>query len=129
MTKTVVYKRYSDAFKRQVAAEYESGESAASLCRKYGIGKIDSVTRWVRQFGSAGLRHQVLHIQTPEEADRLHQLERERDVLRQALADLTVKNLLLEGQVQVYQETYGADALKKNAPLSSSTRTPEARAA
>lgn len=129
MSKSIVYKRYSEAFKRQVVAEYEAGASAASLCRKYGIGKIESVTGWVAQYGREGLRHAMLHIQTPDEAHRLQQLEQEREVLRQALAELTVRNLVLEGQLQVYQETFGPEVLKKNAPWSLSTPTPKEQGA
>ncbi len=129
MTEKKVYKRYSESFKRQVVAEYEEGAKTSDLCRKYGIGSVNSVTRWVKQYGRAGLRHEVVHIQTPDEADQLRQLEQERDVLRQAVADLTVKNLLLEGQLQVYHETYGEAALKKNAPGSLSTPTSPAREA
>jgi len=114
MTRTKVFKRYSEGFKRQVVAEYEEGASAAALCRKYSIGSVSSVTTWVEQYACEGLRHKVVHIQTPEEADQLRQLEHERDLLQQAVADLTIEKLLLEGQLRVYQETYGEDALKKN---------------
>ena len=129
MTGTKVCKRYSEGFKRQVVAEYEDGASAATLCRRYGIGCVSTVTTWVKQYAREGLRHEVVHIQTPAEADQLRQLERERDLLRHAVADLTVKNLLLEGQMRVYQETYGEVALKKNGPTSSPTPTPPVREA
>ena len=129
MTVRKVYKRYSESFKRQVVAEYEDGATTSDLCRKYGIGSVNSVTTWVKKYSREGLRHEVVHIQTPDEADQLRCLEQERDVLRQAVADLTVKNLLLEGRLQIYQETYGEAALKKNAPASSSTPTPPAREA
>jgi transposase-like protein len=120
-------KRYSEAFKRQVVAEYEDGASASALCRKYGIGSVTSVTTWVKQYAHEGLRHDLVHIQTPDEADQLRRLEDERDLLRQAIADLTVRNLLLEGQLRVYQEAYGDAPLKKNAPGSSRTPTPPGR--
>jgi transposase-like protein len=123
MTRTKACKRYSEGFKRQVVAEYEDGASATALCRKYGIGSISTVTAWVKQYAREGLRHEVVHIQTPDEARQLQQLERERDLLQHALADLTVRNLLLEGQLRVYQETYGEAVLKKNVPASSSTPT------
>lgn len=127
MTKTKVYKRYSEGFKRQVVAEYEDGASASALCRKYGIGSVSSVTTWVKQYGHTGLRHEIVHIQTPSEADQLRQLEQERDLLQQALAELTVQKLLLEGRLRVYQEAYGEVPLKKNGPASSSTPTPPVR--
>lgn len=114
-----IYKRYSEAFKRQLVAEYEAGASASELCRKYGIGSINSVLAWVKQYAQEGLRHETVHIQTPAEAQQVQQLRHELTLLRQAVADLTVKNLLLEGTVQVYRETYGDSVLKKNAPGSS----------
>lgn len=128
MTTTTVSKRYSEGFKRHVVAEYEEGKSAAALCRKYGIGNVTSVTNWVKQYASEGLRHEIVHIQTPAEADQLKQLERERDLLRQAVADLMVEKLLLEGQLRVYAETYGEAVLKKNVPASSNTPIPPGRA-
>jgi transposase-like protein len=88
MAKTKVYKRYSEAFKRQIVAEYEAGASASALCRKYGIGSVSSVTTWVKQCGDTGLRHEIVHIQTPSGADQLRKLEQERDLLQQALAKL-----------------------------------------
>lgn len=119
MTVTETYKRYSEAFKRQVVAEYEQGASASALCRKYGVGGITTVLTWVKKYGREGLRHQTLHIQTPEEADQLGQLRKEKDLLCKVIADLTVQKLLLEGTLQVYRETYGEEGLKKNAPRSS----------
>lgn len=127
MGQGTVYKRYSEAFKRQIVAEYEDGASAGALCRKYGIGKVSSVTAWVKQYGREGLRHEVVHIQTPEEADQLRQLEHERNLLQQVVADLTIENRLLAGQLQVYEETYGRNVLKKNGRASSRTPTPPAR--
>jgi hypothetical protein len=62
------------------------------------------------------LRHEIIHIQTPSEAEQLRKLEQERDLLQQALAELTVQKLLLEGQLRVYQETYGEAPLKKKVP-------------
>lgn len=123
MTGTIVRKQYSEAFKRQVVVEYEDGTSATALCRKYGIGNVSSVTDWVKKYGREGLRYEVVHIQTAAEADQVHALEQERDLLRHAVAELTVQKLLLEGELRVYQETYGAVALKKNGRASSRTPT------
>lgn len=126
MTEKAIYKRYSEAFKRQVVAEYEAGASASALCRKYGIGTVHTVQGWVKQYAREGLRHETVHIQTPAEALQVQQLAQELALLRQAIADLTVKNLLLEGTVQVYRETYGDSVLKKNGrPCSAPPMRPE----
>lgn len=113
MTAKEIYKRYSEPFKRQVVAEYEKGASISELCRKYDIGGAVTVQKWIKKYAREGLRHEIMHIQTPTEAQRVQQLTQEIQVLRQALADLTIKNLLLEGTLQVYQNTYGDSVLKK----------------
>ena len=59
MEKTVI-KRYSEAFKRQVVSEYEAGQSATWLRRKYGITGRDTIERWVKKYAHAGLRQGVL---------------------------------------------------------------------
>lgn len=129
MSETKVCKRYSEGFKRQVVAEYEAGTSTTALCRKYGIGSESTVSTWVKKYAAAGLRHELVHIQTPAEAEQLQHLEQERDLLRSALADLTVQKLLLEGQLRIYQEAYGDAVLKKNAPASLRMPMPPAREA
>lgn len=43
---------YSEAFKRQVVNEYESGlYSKASLKRKYGIAGNSCIPRWLKKYG------------------------------------------------------------------------------
>ena len=62
-------------------------------------------------------------------AQQVQHLTHEITLLRQAVADLTVKNLLLEGTLQVYRETYGDSVLKKNAAnVSAQPMLPEAGA-
>ncbi len=81
------------------------------------------MTSWVKQYGREGVRLEIVRIQTPAEAEQLRHLERERDLLQQAVAELTVQKLLLEGELQVYRETYGEEPLKKNVRASSNTLT------
>lgn len=119
-----IYRRYSEAFKRQVVTEYEQGASMSALRRKYRIGSDGTVATWVKQYAREGVRHETIHIQSAAEAQQVQQLVKERALLQQIIADLTVKNVLLEGQLQVYQETYGAAVLKKNVNGCSKPRTP-----
>lgn len=43
-------KNYSESFKLQIVADYESGYgSLASLSRKYGIQGRDTLLRWLRK--------------------------------------------------------------------------------
>ena len=48
---------YSEAFKRQVVIEYESGlSSKATLKRKYGISGHSCVDRWLEKYGKLEYR-------------------------------------------------------------------------
>lgn len=118
MTRRVV-KRYSEAFKRMVVAEYEAGSSMPDLRKKYGIGGVNTIREWVEKYSMQGLRHKLVRIQSAEEANRVRALEAQVQELEQALGRMTLEKLALESELEVLQETYGVDA-KKNAASSSS---------
>jgi len=51
---------YSEAFKRQVVMEYESGlYTKATLKRKYGISGNSCIPRWLKKYGK--LAHPTYH--------------------------------------------------------------------
>jgi transposase-like protein len=53
-------RNYSEAFKRQVVAEFESGlYTKATLKRKYGIAGNSCLPRWLRKYGN--LSHPKYH--------------------------------------------------------------------
>ena len=112
MSKTI--KRYSEAFKRHVVQEYEDGASIEALRRKYGRD---------------GLRHRVMRIQTVEEADQVRNLQQEIRRLQEALAQTMLEKIAAEKTLALYQEAFGTNLAKKNAPGSSmpSTTTPASR--
>ena len=115
-----VYKRYSEAFKREVVREYESGASAISLREKYGIGGYSTVTQWVRKYGREGSRYELMVIQKPEERARVKALEERIADLEKALAQVTLDKLMLESTVEVLEEELGKE-VKKNTESRSST--------
>ena len=117
-------KRYSEGFKRQVVSEYEAGTSIVTLQRKYGISGNTTIQRWIGQYGREGMRHELLHIQTAEEVERVKALEQQVEELQQALGRVTLEKLKLESQLA---ELQGGEALaKKNARASSSVSTKRA---
>ena len=124
-----IVKRYSEAFKRQVVREYEDGATIEALRRKYGIGGSHTIQRWIRMYGRDGLRHRVMRIQTPEEADQVRKLQQEIHRLQEALAQTMLEKIALEKTLALYQETFGTDLAKKNAPssLTPSTRKPASK--
>lgn len=119
-------RRYSEAFRRQVVAEYEAGESINQLGKKYGITGGETIQKWIRKYGKEGFRHEIVRIQTAPEAKRVKELEAQVQELEQALAKMTLEKLRLESTLEVIEEEYEID-VKKNAvaSLSGSTRKPK----
>ena len=111
-------KRYSEAFKRQVVGEYESGSSISDLQKKYGITGGETIPNWIKKYGRQGFRHEVVRIQTAEEANRVKELEQQVQDLEQALGKVTLEKLKLECTLEELEETYGVE-VKKNAVRSS----------
>ena len=107
-------RKYSESFRRQVVTEYEAGSSLGELKRKYGIGGQATIPKWIAKYGSAGLRHKVVRIQSAEEANRVKALEQQVKELERALAKTTLEKLKLESMLEVLQEQQGAEAWKKN---------------
>lgn len=106
-------KRYSLAFKQQVVREYESGASAYSLCKKYGIGTSNSVKRWVKQYGRSGFRTEQVVIQTVEDQLEVKAMKKRIAELESALAEVVLENRLLKTTIEVAGEALEMD-LKKN---------------
>lgn len=111
-------KIYSEAFRREVVAEYEAGEELSSLRKRYGINGMLTIQRWVRKYGKQGLRTEVVHIQKAEEVDRVRELEKQVKELEQALGKMVIEKLKLESILEELQEREG-DVVKKNEQPSS----------
>lgn len=118
MTKQKI-KRYSEGFKRQVVAEYEAGSSIPELNKKYGITGGQTIQNWIKKYAKEGFRHELVRIQTTEEANRVKELEQQVQQLEQALGKVVLEKLKLESILEELEETYGVE-VKKNAVASSS---------
>lgn len=117
MTKQV--KRYSEAFKLQVVSEYEAGSNISDLQKKYGITGGSTIRRWIKKYAKEGFRHELVRIQTAQEAGRVKELEKQVQELEQVLGKVTLEKLKLESILEELEEAYGVE-VKKNAVRSSS---------
>ena len=110
MSKERVYRvpiRYSEAFKQEVVRELESGQSTvAAIQRKYGLGGIVTVQRWVRRYGN-GTRGKVIRVEKPEEINEAEQLKRRVRQLETALADTNIDLALERAYTQMACERAG----------------------
>jgi transposase-like protein len=107
--------RYSESFKRKVVEEYELGEGISDLNRKYGIKGSMTITSWIRKYSSKGFRHEVVHIQTAVENNRVKELEKKVDMMEKVIGRMTLEKLKHEAIMEILEETYG-DEIKKNIP-------------
>jgi transposase len=114
------YKRYSEAFKRQVVLEYEAGISIPNLQKKYDIGGTETIRGWIKKYGKDGFRHEMIRIQTSEEINRIKVLENQVEELQQALGKVMLEKLKLESILDELEESYGVEIKKNAAPSSSS---------
>ncbi len=115
-------RRYSEAFKRQVVAEYEAGNAISDLSKKYGITGGVTIKYWIKKYAKNGFRQELVRIQTAEEANRVRELEQQVKELEQALGRLMLEKLKLESILEVLQEKE-VDMVKKNELPSSSDFT------
>jgi transposase-like protein len=114
----ITIKRYSEAFRIQVVREYEeSGSSICELHRKYGIGKT-TIQKWINRYSKEGVRHRLMVIQSPEEQNRIKELEERIRRQEELIARLALDKLMLESTLEVIERDYGID-VKKNASTSS----------
>ena len=106
-------KRYSEAFKKQVVSEYEGGHSIQELRRKYGIKGNGTVERWVKKYGNAGLRHELVIIQRAEERQREKEMATRIKELETAVAQLALEKIVLESSLAEAEKMLGVEVKKK----------------
>ena len=116
MQKTI--KRYSDAFRRQVVAEYEDGATISQLQKKYGITGGQTIQTWIKKYAREGLRHDLVRIQIADEINRIKELEGQVQELEQALGKVMLDRIKLESIVEELMAE-DKDGVKKNDLLSS----------
>lgn len=104
--------RYSEAFKRKVVAEIESGElaGAAEARRRYGIAGCGTVGAWMRRYGKDPTEGKVVRVELPEERQELERLRRQVRELESALARTRTRELLNESFFDLLCEQTGTDA-------------------
>jgi transposase-like protein len=111
--------RYSEAFKRQVVEQLESGvlSSITQARRRYGIKGVGTVENWVKRLGKNHLLCKVVRVETPDERHEIERLRKQVRNLEHALAQTRMSQLLAEAQFEVLCRQQGVDpeAQKKKA--------------
>jgi transposase-like protein len=110
--KKEVVRRYSQAFKQQVVREYEAGASVNSLMQKYGIGGHRTVPRWIKTYSLAGIRSEVMIIQSAEDQLAFKAMKKHISELESALSESVLENRMLKSTLDVASKALEID-LKK----------------
>jgi len=114
--------RYSESFKRQIVRELEQGThpNCFSAAKAYGIRGVDTVPRWVSEYGKTHLLKRVLRVETTEERNELKKLREEVRELKSALVDAHLDLRLEKAFLEMACESAGIDdieAFKKKADV------------
>jgi transposase-like protein len=120
-----IVRRYSEAFKRSVVADVESGRYTALEAAAAHQVNFTSVYKWLKQLGSPDSHSRIVRIEMPNERDRIKELEKEKHALESALAQAHMKIILLESTVEVLEEKAGHVKKKTDTP---SSNEPDAKA-
>ena len=123
------YIRYSEAFKRQVISDLESGKlrSLGHVRRVYGIRGSLTVERWVKKYGSEAIQPKIIRVETMKERDELKEARKRIRQLEAAVADAHIDYCLEKGFLHVACDRLGEDMddfKKKHAMRLSDTRRP-----
>lgn len=121
------WRRYSEAFQRQVVEEISCGKHASfeAAGRAYGIRGASTVMRWARKHGRVDLAPQYVRIETMKERDEKAELRARVRDLERAVADAHMDYSLEKAYLQVACERLGEDLdvfKKKHAMTLSDTR-------
>ncbi len=106
--------RYSLAFKQKVITEIEDGiYNISEASRVYKVS-TKSIYKWLKEFGKDHLINRIVRIEMRDEADRIKELEREKQKLEAALAQAHLKIITLESTIESAEELYNIDFKKKS---------------
>ena len=99
--------RYSYAFKMEVIEAFQSGQmSQRQITRKYGIGR-PTILAWQKKYGNLEKNYLKMGEKTPQQ---------EIVELKASLRALNAENKTLKYIMEILQDEYGEDVIKKYLP-------------
>ena len=106
--------RYSSAFKQKVIIEVEEGTYNISEASRVYKVSTKSIYKWLKELGKDHLINKIVRVQMRGEADRIKELEIEKQKLEAALAQAHLKIITLESTIESAEELYNIDFKKKS---------------
>ena len=82
--------------------------------RKYGIGGSSTIQKWLKKYGKNHLLNKMVRVETLDEVQKIKALETELKNVKEAFANLSLRNLVLETYLEEFgKETGRTDEIKK----------------
>ncbi|EMY78676.1 transposase [Leptospira weilii serovar Ranarum str. ICFT] len=95
-------KRYSEAFKRKVIQEIESGKYNQNQAMKYyGICGSVTIRGWLKKYGKNHLMSKVVRVELEDEINQLKESKKRIRELEKALSSATIENILYKSLIKV----------------------------
>jgi len=110
MNQKIVF-RYSQSFKQQLVEELESGRFSSILEAQehYGIRGASTIRNWLERFGRNHLCSKVVHVEKPDEKDKIMELKKQNRQLKEALGQTQAENVLNQEFLKIACEQIGQD--------------------
>lgn len=101
------FPHYSWGLKITLVEEIENGQlSISQAAKKYGVSR-SAVEKWVKKYGNLDRKLREMGGKSPKQ---------EIKELKKKLDDSELKNSILETMLDILEEDYGIDVLKKHYP-------------
>lgn len=113
------FKRYTEAFKRQVIKEYLTSDlSSVEICKKYNIGNLNNIYRWRKKYQSEfvfrDMDYSTTFTDMSKDKDKSkEELAEENKVLKKALEDAELKNYAFDRLIKNWEKHLGMKLPKK----------------
>lgn len=94
---------YSEAFKRQVVEQIETGKfvNASQAARCYGIRGAETIRRWQTRYGREEYLPKHIKVMSLNEIDETKEMKKRIRALETALADAQMRSLLNESFLNI----------------------------
>lgn len=119
--------RYSEAFRLKILDDVQRGRNTiAEVSLLYGI-PVQTVYKWIHKYGDERIISKSVRIELKGEVQVVKKLKQENTELKDALAKLTLENICLKAQLDVYEEHAGVHEKKSSfsMPLSAPKKQPK----
>ena len=93
-----IIKRYSEALKRKVVSEVESGVyTRGEAAEQYGLCDSRTVSAWIQKYSKNPTKTKIVRIDMADQTSKLRDLEK-------ALAEEKLRTMLYKAQLECYAE-------------------------